>query len=112
MPRKIEQLEALYVGAVAMPVAGDEAGPVAETVFFGHRYGVARASIEHHEGAVASLVAMCDEIEKQRGYPWRLLKFDATGVHELNKDDYRSYDDYCQRATFSCPAGGGCESCS
>jgi hypothetical protein len=86
--RKIKEL---YVGAFT--VAVNESSP-AETILFGNRYGVLQATIEHELGAVPHLISLCDEIATYEGFPWRLLKFDEDGVHELDKDEYRNYSDF------------------
>ena len=85
----------LYVGAVSVPM--DDEGHTAETVMAGVRYGVYQATVEHEVAAVPNLVRLCDEIATTKGLSWRLLLFDQAGIHELNPEDYREYEDYCQR---------------
>jgi hypothetical protein len=50
--------------------------------------------MEHELGAVPHLVTLCDEIATYEGFPWRLLKFDKDGIHELDKDEYRDYSSF------------------
>ena len=62
----------------------------------GIRYGVFQATVEHEVAAVPNLIRLCDEIATEKGWKWRLLLFDENGVQELNPEDFREYEDYCQ----------------
>jgi hypothetical protein len=79
-----EKLKTVYVAAFL-----DEFG---ETILIGFRDGIARATIEHQEGAVRSLIKMADSIvadEKAKGHDvsYRLLRFDKP--IELDPELYR-----------------------
>lgn len=93
--QKIERITELYAGVFTVPLGGDLK---AENIVIGIRYGVAQATVEHHVGAVPSMINLCDEISSDKGWKWRLLRFSKEGMQELNPDDYRGYNDFCQRA--------------
>lgn len=99
----IEEMKEVYVGAIAVP---DGAGGAVETIVFGRRQNVMQATVEHTPGAVPALIQLCDEIVKHKGFDYRLLKFDAEGVHVLDPDDYRDYDDFCLLAPWQTPSQG------
>ena len=92
-----ERISELYVGAFAIPLDGDV---LAENIVIGIRYGVFQATVEHHLGAVPKMIEMCDEIARDKGWDWRLLRFGADGVQELDAEDYRSYESYCVRRSI------------
>ena len=94
MTEQVERITELYAGVFAVPLGG----VVAENIMVGLRYGVPQATVEHHAGAVPGMIRLCDEIERAEGLPWRLVRFDADGIHELDPDDFREYEDFCQRA--------------
>ena len=93
MAEQVERITELYAGVFAVPLDG----VVAENIMIGLRYGVAQATVEHHVGAVPGMLRLCDEIQKAEGLSWRLLRFDADGIHELDPNDFREYEDFCFR---------------
>ena len=53
-----------------------------------------RATVETHKEAVPDLVGLCDEIveEQEAIDSYRLLKFDKNGIHIMNPDDFRTFE--------------------
>ena len=97
----IDRVVEIYVAVFPVQIFGEAA--MAETVLAGFqkdpdRPGMSRvrATVETHLSAVPDLVLMCDEIVKQQNEAesYRLLKFDKEGIHELNPDDFRHFDQF------------------
>lgn len=86
----------LYVAVFPIRLPGENTK--AETILAGYikdsdetdRVRV-RATVETHISAVPGMVAMCDRIvaQKEGIESYRLLKFDARGIHTLDPADFR-----------------------
>lgn len=50
-----------------------------------------RTLVEFNVNAVPSLVYLAEMVSRDRKLPWRLLKFDAGGVREVDKDEYLGF---------------------
>ena len=63
---------------------------------------VVRATVETRLDAVQNLVALCDEIvdEQKEVESYRLLKFDKDGIHILNPDDFRLFEQRFAKAKW------------
>ncbi len=94
----IERVTEIYVAVFPMPVSDDR---MAEVILAGFKKdpenpntSIVRATVETHVKAVDSLVALCDEIvDKQKEIEsYRLLKFDQDGIHTLNPDAFRAFE--------------------
>jgi len=94
----IERVTEIYVAVFPMPVSDNRK---AEVILAGFKknpenpnMSIVRATIETHVNAVDNLVALCDEIvdEQEEIESFRLLKFDQDGIHILNPDDFRTFE--------------------
>ncbi|MBC2712918.1 MAG: hypothetical protein HGJ94_18575 [Desulfosarcina sp.] len=94
----IERVTEIYVAVFPMPVSDDR---MAEVILAGFKKNpenpntsIVRATVETHVNAVDNLVALCDEIvdEQKEIASYRLLKFDQDGIHTLNPDDFRIFE--------------------
>ena len=97
--KPVDRISEIYIAV--FPVCVFESSEKTETILAGirsdpNRPGMnrVRATIETHLSAVPDLVLMCDEIVEQNEEveSYRLLKFDQEGVHELNPDDFRCFN--------------------
>lgn len=89
---KTRQVEELYVAAFTMPVGRNEFAEVIMSGIYGNgQTMIARSTVEHDLKAVPSLIRLCKEIEQEHGLSWRLLKFDRSGIHELDRTLYEEY---------------------
>jgi hypothetical protein len=63
-----------------------------------------RATVETHVEAVKGLIKLCDEIvdEQKEITSYRLLKFDKDGIHILNPDDFRAFDQRYKNVNWGC----------
>ena len=96
--KTVERITKIYVAVFPAPVDEER---LTEVILAGYqkysdmpcRFQV-RATVETNEEAVQDLVELCDEIvEAQEGInSYRLLKFDEDGIHTLNPDDFRTFD--------------------
>ena len=95
--KETERVTEIYVAVFPVAV-GD--GRKAEVILAGYQKDPnsphmmqVRATIETHGQAVWKLVALCDEIvdEQAEIESYRLLKFDADGIHTLSPDDFRTF---------------------
>jgi hypothetical protein len=91
-----EWVNEIYVGVFPVALPGSTA--TAETILAGYQqdpehpqFERVRATVETHLSAVPDLIEMCDKIVEQQEEirSFRLLKFDRTGVQELDPDDFR-----------------------
>lgn len=82
---------------------------MAETILAGFQaapdrasMSVVRATVETRLDAVQDLVALCDEIvnEQKEVESYRLLKFDKDGIHILNPDDFRLFEQRFAKAKW------------
>jgi hypothetical protein len=98
--KKIERVTEIYVAVFPVRFNDDQK---AEVVLAGVKkdpnwpnMSQVRATVETHAGAVADLVALCDEIvdEQAEIESYRLLKFDKDGIHILSPDDFRRRVDF------------------
>ena len=94
----IERVTEIYVALFPVPVGDDRR---AEVILAGCKsdpdrpnMSQIRATVETHVNAVGTLVALCDEIvdEQEEIESYRLLKFDKDGIHDLNPDDFRTFE--------------------
>jgi len=93
-----ERVTEIYVAVFSVPVnehrfsevilAGYQKDPIMPQVM------QIRATVETHSDAVKNLVELCDEImdEQTEINAYRLLKFDKDGIHILNPNDFRTFD--------------------
>lgn len=95
--RTTDWVTEIYVAVFPVSIAGEPA--MAETILAGYRKDQGgkirvRATVETRRTAVPDMVAMCDRIvaDQEPLESYRLLKFDKTGVHELDPDDFRGND--------------------
>jgi hypothetical protein len=95
----IERVTEIYVAVFPVPVSDDR---MAEVILAGLKkdpensnMSIVRATVETHVDAVDNLVALCDEIvhEQKEIESYRLLKFDQDGIHILNPDDFRTFEE-------------------
>ncbi len=94
----IERVTEIYVAVFPIPISEDQ---MAETILAGFQgdsnranMSVVRATVETRLDAVQDLVALCDEIvnDQKEVESYRLLKFDKDGIHVLNPDDFRIFE--------------------
>ncbi len=94
----IERVTEIYIAVFPMPVSDNR---MAEVILAGFKKdsenpntSIVRATVETQVNAVDNLVALCDEIvdEQKEIVSYRLLKFDQDGIHTLNPDDFRTFD--------------------
>jgi hypothetical protein len=88
----------IYVAVVPVTVNTDQ---MAEVILAGFQKdpnipnrSMVRATVETHKEAVPDLVWLCDEIvvEQEEINSYRLIKFDANGIHILNPNDFRTLE--------------------
>lgn len=100
----IDRVTEIFVAVFPVQVFGE--AEKAETILAGFqkdpdRPGMSRvrATIETHLSAVPDLVLMCDEIVKHQDdvESYRLLKLDKEGIHELDPDDFRYFDQFSRK---------------
>ena len=94
----IVRVTEIYVAVFPLPISEDQ---MAETILAGFQgdlsranMSVVRATVETRLDAVQDLVALCDEIvnDQKEVESYRLLKFDKDGIHVLNPDDFRIFE--------------------
>ena len=94
----IQRVTEIYVAVFPVPVSDDRK---AEVILAGYKsdpdrpdMSQIRATVETHVNAVGNMVALCDEIvdEQEEIESYRLLKFDKDGIHDLNPDDFRTFE--------------------
>jgi len=99
--KTVKRISEVYVAVFTVQLFEDNLK--AETILAGFQndpgnpmMARARATIETQISAVPDLVAMCDEIARQQEgiETYRLLKFDKKGIHELNPEDFRQFDQF------------------
>lgn len=93
-PKEIQEVTEIYVGLVMVDLGG---GVWAETPMIGKRPdGYMQASLETQPGAVGAVIQLCEHaLDSPECKSYRLVKFDKDGMHELNPEDYRHYEDFC-----------------
>lgn len=80
---KKEKVTKIFVGLFEIKVS-DEL--TIETILAGVRNGEYRATIEHEESAVPSLITLCNELATSQNLKWRLVK--CSNIEEINLKDY------------------------
>ena len=94
----IERVTEIYVAVFPMLVSDNR---MAEVILAGFKKdpenpntSIVRATVETHINAVDNLVTLCDEIvdEQKEMVSYRLLKFDQYGIHSLNPDNFRTFE--------------------
>jgi hypothetical protein len=102
----IERVTEIYVAVFPLPISENR---MAETILAGFQaapdrasMSVVRATVETRLDAVQDLVALCDEIvnEQKEVESYRLLKFDKDGIHILNPDDFRLFEQRFAKAKW------------
>lgn len=101
----VQRVGEIFVGLVTIDL-GD--GVFAENVIIGRTpEGLLQASVETQPGAVGAVIRICENAvaeatmlggEEIKG--WRLVRFSADGMEEVDPDDYRYYGDYCHTAAL------------
>jgi hypothetical protein len=104
--KTIERVTEIYVAVFPIPISEDR---MAETILAGFQgdpnranMSVVRATVETRLDAVQDLVALCDEIinEQREIESYRLLKFDKDGIHILDPDDFRLFEQRFAKAKW------------
>jgi hypothetical protein len=102
----IERVTEIYVAVFPLPISENR---MVETILAGFQaapdrasMSVVRATVETRLDAVQDLVALCDEIvdEQKEVESYRLLKFDKDGIHILNPDDFRLFEQRFAKAKW------------
>jgi type IV secretory pathway TrbF-like protein len=105
--RTMERVTEIYVAVFPVVVSGNRK---AEVILAGYQKSLKsphmtqiRATVETHVEAVPSLVELCDEIvdEQAEIESYRLLKFDKDGVHILNPDQFRAFEQQYDKVHWS-----------
>ncbi len=94
--KSIEKINEIYVAVFPVPLPGESSK--VETILAGYQqdpenptWDRVRATVETNVSAVPDLIDMCDSIVEQQEEisSFRLLKFDSSGIHEMDPDDFR-----------------------
>jgi type IV secretory pathway TrbF-like protein len=103
-----EQVTEVYVAVFPVMVSDDR---MMEVILAGfqkdpdrpHMMQV-RATIETHVKALKDMIELCDAIvdEQEEITSYRLLKFDNDGIHILNPDDFRTFDQRYKNVNWGC----------
>jgi len=90
MPEKDSKITELYVGAFTLP----HGETIISGIYADGEYQFAQATVEHTLNAVPSLIRLCNKIQEEKGWSWRLLKFSRDGINELDKQIYQDFLEY------------------
>ncbi len=94
----INRVQVFYAAVFPVPVSEDW---MEEAILAGFRKDpnmpdrtLFQATVVTHVEAIPELVKLCDDIleEQKEVKSYRLLKFDKDGIHNLNPDDFRTFE--------------------